>query len=230
MVLVSPVSSASGPFARSTRRVLPGFAASTPSTPPAPASSSVSVNSWRSSLRRPAPSAIRTVISRVRDTARTSMRLATLAHTIRAIRPTAHIKTISGAWYSRLKRENPSAPELTSIGSSRRSDSNCARSLPDNCERTASASIGGMAVLTCASVAPGAARPIICSHDQRRSSSIFCCGESRGCIPIGTQMSVALPTRSPKPAGMMPTIVSDTWFRLMALPITEGSRPKRRFQ
>ena len=76
-----------------------GLAATTPvmnhcaSTRPAAAAVSastvLSVSSWRTMRPRPAPSAVRTAISRPRAAPRASSRFATLPHAIRSTSPTA---------------------------------------------------------------------------------------------------------------------------------------------
>ncbi len=60
-----------------------------PSTPPAIASIMLSVKSWRTIRVRLAPSAARMANSRLRPVARTSSRLATLAHAINSTNATA---------------------------------------------------------------------------------------------------------------------------------------------
>ena len=64
-----------------------------PSAPPASASKTLSVSSWRTRSPGDAPSARRTAISRERDAARASWRLATLAQAISSTRPTAPSST-----------------------------------------------------------------------------------------------------------------------------------------
>ena len=59
-----------------------------PSVPPIADSTTLSVTSWRTILRRPAPSAARTASSRVRAVARASRRLATLAQQMSSTKPT----------------------------------------------------------------------------------------------------------------------------------------------
>ena len=68
----------------------------TPAMPPAPASSRLSISSCRTIWLRLAPIAVRIAISRRRDAARASSRLATLAQAISSTRPTSHWRTIRG--------------------------------------------------------------------------------------------------------------------------------------
>jgi hypothetical protein len=87
----SPMSSATVAFAverNCTSSRLPHHANSTPSAPPSPASSRLSVSNWRTRRDRPAPIARRTDSSRCRAAARASSRLATLAHAISSTSPT----------------------------------------------------------------------------------------------------------------------------------------------
>ena len=73
----------------------PHTASPSPSAPPASASSTLSVSSWRTSRRREAPSAARIATSRSRVATRASIRLATLAQAISRTSPTAPRKTSS---------------------------------------------------------------------------------------------------------------------------------------
>ena len=57
--------------------------------PPARESNTLSVSNWRTMRPRPAPIAARMANSRLRPVARTSSRLATLAHAISSTSPTA---------------------------------------------------------------------------------------------------------------------------------------------
>ena len=89
------------PFAESsdgatlTRTPDPHHARSTPSTPPPSASSADSTSTCRISRARLAPSAARTAISRPREAARVSIRLAMSAHAIRRTHATATSSTYS---------------------------------------------------------------------------------------------------------------------------------------
>ena len=58
-----------------------------PRPPPHSASTTLSVSSWRTIRPRPAPSAVRTAISRARAAPRASSRFATLPHAISSTRP-----------------------------------------------------------------------------------------------------------------------------------------------
>ena len=73
----------------------------------------LSIRSCRTIRARPAPIARRTAISRCRDAARASSRLATLAQAISSTSPTAAISTKSGARYS-LSQERPAGSAGTS--------------------------------------------------------------------------------------------------------------------
>ena len=66
---------------------MPATPRARPSAPPIAASTRLSVSSWRTIRSRPAPTAVRSAISRLRPSARTSCRLATLAHAISRTRP-----------------------------------------------------------------------------------------------------------------------------------------------
>ncbi len=92
-----PISSARGssPGLSATTERTPQYASSRPSTPPASASSRLSVSSWRTSRSRLAPSAVRTAISFERAAARASNRLATLAQAMSSTNPTAPSSTSS---------------------------------------------------------------------------------------------------------------------------------------
>src|SRR5713226_1978155 len=79
-------------LAATSRRTSP-HARVSPSVPPTSESSMLSVRSWRTMRRRPAPSAVRMAISRRRATARASRRLATLAQAISRTRPTTASST-----------------------------------------------------------------------------------------------------------------------------------------
>src|SRR5690606_15866678 len=74
----------------------PDPASSAPPTPPAPASRIASAICERTSPARPAPSARCTARSRRRPSARTSSRLATLAHAISSTIPTVPSRIQSG--------------------------------------------------------------------------------------------------------------------------------------
>ncbi len=80
----------------------------TPSTPPIIESARLSVRSWRISRRRPAPSAARSDISRLRETARASWRLATFAHAMSSTTPTNP---------SRISSDARTGPTVTSRSS-----------------------------------------------------------------------------------------------------------------
>src|SRR5581483_9146601 len=74
----------------------PHAASNTPQTPPATASSRLSVSNCRMTRQRPAPSATRTAISRRRTAPRASSRPATLTHATASTQPTAPSSTKSG--------------------------------------------------------------------------------------------------------------------------------------
>jgi hypothetical protein len=69
----------------------------TPTTPPAAASSVLSVSSWRTSRPRPAPSAARSASSRSRPSIRASVRFATFAHAISSTRLVMPIRMSSSS-------------------------------------------------------------------------------------------------------------------------------------
>src|SRR5215813_5862474 len=92
-----------------TSALLPHMAKSTPTTPPRPASSTLSVNNCRINRPRPAPTASRTVISALREVARASNRLATLAQ---AISSTSATTTNSAKIVGAYNRRTSSIPEL----------------------------------------------------------------------------------------------------------------------
>ena len=71
-------------------------ATSRPAAPPIRPSSRLSVSIWRSSRRRPAPSAARIASSRCLEAARVSSRFATLAQAISRTKHTAPSRMISG--------------------------------------------------------------------------------------------------------------------------------------
>ena len=73
---------------------------SSPSRPPASAMTRLSIRSCRSSERRAAPNARRMAISRRRDAARASNKLATLAQAISSTKPTSAIRAVSGFSHS----------------------------------------------------------------------------------------------------------------------------------
>src|ERR1041384_786373 len=85
------------------RRSTPHIARTTPSAPPSAASNTLSTISWRTSLKRPAPSAARITISRWRDAARASSKLAKFVQAIRSTKTTK-----GGARYQ------PATPEAAS--------------------------------------------------------------------------------------------------------------------
>ena len=74
----------------------PHQAAARPAAPPARASRTLSVRSWRTTRHRPAPSAARMASSRRRPPARISSRLATFAHATSSTSATAPSRTSSG--------------------------------------------------------------------------------------------------------------------------------------
>ena len=85
---------ASRPRLRRTR--LPTPASASPSSPPSAARSRLSTKSWRTSRRRPDPSAARIANSWTRPVARTSTRLATLTHATSSTSATAISSRCSG--------------------------------------------------------------------------------------------------------------------------------------
>ncbi len=75
--------------AMSSRRLIPSFARPSPTMAPHPASTRLSASICTINARREPPSAERTASSRSRDEARTSSRLATLAHAMSSTNMTA---------------------------------------------------------------------------------------------------------------------------------------------
>ncbi len=95
---------------RVSSRRLPQAPNSTPSAPPIPASSRLSVSSWRTRRRWPAPIPSRTAISRRRPSARASSRFATLAQAISSTRLAAPVSISSGRVSSWRQFAIPLAP------------------------------------------------------------------------------------------------------------------------
>ena len=74
---------------------VPAQASASPAAAPSAASSTISVSSWRISRARPAPSELRTPISRRRAAERESSRLARFTHAISRTNPTAAVRVNS---------------------------------------------------------------------------------------------------------------------------------------
>ena len=100
---------------------MPAMPRARPSAPPIVASTMLSVSSCRMMRARPAPRAVLSAISRLRPRARTSCRLATLAHAINRTKPTAPSSTrrrVRALWtsISRIGSAPKTAPSWMTSG------------------------------------------------------------------------------------------------------------------
>ena len=162
---------------------LPHTARRTPSAPPAIARMRLSVSSCWTSRTRLAPSAMRTLISRPRDDARASMRLATFAQTIEqhdahrghqdVERVLEQVAVVGKAARARLDQQRLVAETALD---------RCARRWLERDRGVSGSRCAVSSIRACASVTPGLRRPIICSQLFPRSSSIGAFGMSACCI------------------------------------------------
>ena len=214
-----------------TSRLVPQCAIANPTAPPSIEVKMLSVRSCRISRQRPEPIARRTPISLWRAEPRASKRLATLQQAIRSTSPTTAISNCNGCRNGSRSTFRPRLPRSTctrkSVGLSReiRLPVPVAISSAIICWNKAVSS-----ALARSSLVPGFRRPMVRNQVEVRRSSILLV-ITRGCIRIGTQMSRATPTISPKnPRGATPIIVNGAPLRKMDRPRTDGSRPNRRSQ
>src|ERR1041384_7110937 len=198
------------PGTRSPNNRTPAAASATPSRPPAPASTRLSVSSWRTRRPRPAPIATRTPISRWRAAPRVSIRLATLAQTISSRNPTPPRKTSSGLRMSptrswRREIASASQPVLS------RGKACCSRREIRSRSRCA-----------CSSVTPGRRRPMAPAYPRLPWPSI---------APSTVKGTQAWPrVGNANPRGMIPITRVGSPFTAMVRPTTERSPPNRRCQ
>ena len=110
-------------------RSTPHSASNNPNTPPIAPSTALSVRNCRASLQRPAPSAMRMAVSRVRPAARASIRFARFAHAISSTSATAasssnrsaahvfrqHIREQQPRWWPKPSAQSHLSPIRCSI-------------------------------------------------------------------------------------------------------------------
>ena len=145
---------------------MPKPASAMPSAPPPSASTALSVRHWRTSRQRPAPSATRMASSRSRETARASIRLATLAHAISSTRR-------DGA--QQQPQRGPHVAHIAAVAAVRASCARCC--CPGYCSASAAADGGHFRLRLRQSRAGPQARPSPCTGCAsrfRRYGAVFC--------------------------------------------------------
>ena len=172
-----------------------------------------------------APRAMLSDVCRRRSIPRTSIRLATLAHTMRSAHPVTDIRIASQCWYRSRMLVMPAPPG--------RRNNVCAWSVArsfglicSRCVCSHSVSPRRMRASTAADDAPAPTRPITASQCVSCRTSA---GSSsmRGSAFNGRKKSGGLlRSVSPKkPGGAMPTTVNVRLFRVRPLPTIDGSPP-----
>ncbi len=179
---------------------------------------------------RDTPSAIRTAISRRRLSARASNRLATFAQAINrtiSVTPTRRVEIatsgaglMEGASDSRIGPANMTAPlsRTAFTGRPRRTSTRVRRT------------IVVAALLSHASLVPGAMRPTTLRYVPEKKLEYQAPSFGPGCAASGIHTSVALRSGPSKPAGAMPMIIVCCRLISTVLPTTPGSPPKARRQ
>ncbi len=190
-----PIWSARGTVAgirrRSTRT--PAHARPRPTTAPEAASSPLSTSDRRTSARRPAPRAARIEKSLDARAERASIRFETLAHAMSSTRPTAPRST---------HNVRPMPPTTWSCAGTSRTPQ---PALVSGCCRARFCAIASISDCACASVEPGASRPM---------ARYIRCGRDRSARASSVSGDHSSTSRSPggnwNPFGMTPTI-SKVW-------------------
>ena len=177
------------------------------------------------------PSARRKSISRRRDAARASRRLATFAQLMRRTRMTAARSSWSG-WANRPRSLETPWPagvslKVDSLMSRRTSLDVLGPKMPSSTRRKVMVSLAS----ACGTLTPGFSLPMMRSHDVPGLFSRSRPGTIDAHIVSGTHRSGDAPTSSPKnPAGATPTISMGTLLTRTTRPTTAGSRARRRCQ
>ena len=139
------------------RTSTPQTASSRPRPAPSRLSSRLSVSSCRTSLERPAPSAVRMAISDPRAAARARSRLATFAHAISSTKPTAPSRS------SIALRMSPTVASRSGTAVNPRF------ALSSRYAAASCAPIASISALTLAAATPGLTRPIAVRYQALRS-------------------------------------------------------------
>ena len=164
-----------------------------PAAPPRRPSSRLSVRSWRTRRRRPAPRASRIPISRARAAERANTSIATLAQAMPST--TATLETRCAIAPIAVRRMLPRPPAAPSSVRRRCSHSPCARLSGASVSATACWYAASRAAPAWSRETPGCRRATICS--QRRPGSSSAGRSKSGWVEIGSVTSLGYPESMP---------------------------------